>query len=139
MDISVGLQDGEHGPAVGRIRRLLDRTLESSLGRDMLFGGDAFGITEATQQSFVWREQSRVFAANSEAHGVRKDPVRIRNRGDDTRNQIVLKTEDGLGIEWPLVGFRPKLKAAVGVAKLNHDPDPGTCLTNTALHHVARA
>jgi hypothetical protein len=137
VDIPIRLEDREHGPAVGRIRRLFDRAFERGLGGDLLFSGDAFGVTEATQQRFVWRKQGRVFAAHSEAHGVRKDAIPIRDCGDDARNEVVLKIEDCFGIERPLVRFRPQSNAAGGVAELDRDPEPGARLTNAPLHDVA--
>ena len=88
----------------------------------MLFGGPAVAVAEAAQHRLVRAQLVGTLAPERFAHGVRQDPVRVSERGDDPRDELVLQGEDVLRTERTIVCLSPEMGTGTGVDELHRNP-----------------
>ena len=79
-------------------------------------------IAEAAHQRFVGAELRGLLPANGVADTPRQHAEGIRTRRDDARDELVLHRKDLIGLEAPVVGFRPEMRAGDAVHELHRDP-----------------
>src|SRR5260370_318406 len=65
--------------------------------------------------------------------------VAVSDRGDDAGGNIVLRRKNTRCLEITIVGLGPKLRARLGVDKLDAHANGRTSLADASFQHVTRA
>ena len=137
MRVILDTEQRQHRPGVGIGRCPLDRQLEAVPRGGELLDGHPIEVAEAAQHGLVGTQILRRAAAYGLTHAARQNPVHVRDRRNDPRNQVVLKLEDGLRAEGALVALGPEMGAGDRVHELDREAQLRSGLTNAAFHHVA--
>ena len=104
----------------------------------MLFGGPAVAVAEAAQHRLVRAQLVGTLAPERFAHGVRQDPVRVSERGDNPWDEVVLQGEDVIGTERAVVCLCPQMRAGTGVDELHRDAQDRARLAQASFHYITR-
>jgi hypothetical protein len=70
---------------------------------------------------------------------VRQNALRIGDRGDDSRDDIILQLENRFRLERAIIGLSPEMSTGNCVHELDTDAQPGACLPQASFQHVTRA
>src|ERR1700691_4767983 len=102
-------------------RRLLDGPFQAGPRRGVLIGGEALVVADAAQNCLVRGQLVGALAPKSFAHASRQNTIPVGDRGDNPRNNLVLKLESRFRFEGAVVSLGPEMGSGVRVYKLHRN------------------